>query len=176
MATTLRALRTRGATVRPSARSANTTPLRLVDLDASDVGAAADRAVVWWLVASAITVILTVTIGRPEWIHRLLAPGVDLILTVPFFVLLSGRQIRTELRLRLMNLPLLGALQGVMGWQMVQSGPAGPASVSPSQLVIQLGIALVIFAIAAWTAAELLRRKDDAAPRLMSAFEPMHGD
>lgn len=101
-----------------------------------------------------------------EWTHRMLARGVGLVLAVPFFVLLLRRQIRPDMRLRLMNLPLLAALQGVMGWYMVQSGLAGRTSVSPYRLVAHLAIALVIFAIAIWSAAEVSRRQSsrDAVP------------
>ena len=90
-----------------------------------------------------------------EWTHRMLARAVGLVLTVPFFVLLLRRRIRPGMRLRLMNLPLLAALQGVVGWYMVQSGLAGQASVSPLRLAAHLTIALVILAIAVWSAAEL---------------------
>jgi cytochrome c oxidase assembly protein subunit 15 len=90
-----------------------------------------------------------------EWTHRMLARGVGLVLAVPFFVLLLRRRIRPAMRLRLMNLPLLAALQGGMGWYMVQSGLAGRTSVSPYRLVAHLAVALVIFAIAVWTASEI---------------------
>jgi cytochrome c oxidase assembly protein subunit 15 len=55
---------------------------------------------------------------------------------------------------------LLAALQGVMGWYMVQSGLAGRTSVSPYRLVAHLSLALVVFAIAVWTAAALSRDVD----------------
>ncbi len=90
-----------------------------------------------------------------EWAHRVLARVVGLVLAVPFFVLLVRRRIRPGMRLRLMNLPLLAALQGAMGWYMVQSGLSGRTSVSPYRLVAHLAVALVIFGIAVWTAAEL---------------------
>lgn len=93
-----------------------------------------------------------------EWTHRLVARAVGLLLALPFFVLLLRRRIRPDMRLRLMNLPLLAALQGGMGWYMVQSGLSGRTSVSPYRLVAHLGVALVIFAIAVWTASELARQ------------------
>jgi cytochrome c oxidase assembly protein subunit 15 len=80
-----------------------------------------------------------------EWTHRMLARGVGLVLAIPFFVLLMRRQIRPGMRLRLANLPLLAAMQGGMGWYMVQSGLSGRSSVSPYRLVAHLAIALVIF-------------------------------
>lgn len=92
-----------------------------------------------------------------EWAHRLVARGVGLVIAVPFFVLLLRRRIRPGLRLRLANLPLLTALQGGMGWYMVQSGLSERTDVSAYRLVAHLGLALVIFAIAIWTAAALWR-------------------
>lgn len=98
-----------------------------------------------------------------EWTHRMLARGVGLVLAVPFFILLLRRQVRPGMRLRLMNLPLLAALQGGMGWYMVQSGLSGRTSVSPYRLVAHLAVALVIFAIAVWTASELRMPAIDVA-------------
>ncbi|HEX6314305.1 MAG TPA: COX15/CtaA family protein [Gemmatimonadaceae bacterium] len=128
----------------------------LIDSDLSPVAEAADVAVIRWLMASALAVILTVAVGE-EWWHRLLAHGAGLTLAVPYFVLLLRRQIRPDMRLRLMNLPLLAALQGAMGWYMVQGGVWGRMNVSAHRLAAHLGIALVILGIAAWTAAELSR-------------------
>lgn len=191
----------------------------IAERDYAPVDAAADRAVVRWLLASAIAVALAVAIGgitrltesglsitqwKPvsgvfppsgaaewaeayqrylaipeaqtvhrgitlsefkglfwwEWTHRMLARAVGLVLAVPFFVLLMRRRIRPHMRLRLMNLPLLAAMQGAMGWYMVQSGLSGRTSVSPYRLVAHLAIALVIFGIAIWTAAELTPPRD----------------
>lgn len=92
-----------------------------------------------------------------EWAHRLIARGVGFVIAVPFFVLLLRRRIRPGLRLRLANLPLLTALQGGMGWYMVQSGLTDRTDVSAYRLVAHLGLALVIFAIAVWTASALGR-------------------
>lgn len=92
-----------------------------------------------------------------EWAHRLVARGVGLVIALPYFVLLLRRRIRPGLRLRLANLPLLTALQGGMGWYMVQSGLSERTDVSAYRLVAHLGLALVIFAIAIWTAAALVR-------------------
>ena len=92
-----------------------------------------------------------------EWVHRLLARGVGLVLTLPYFVLLLQGKIRPSLRVRLANLPLLAALQGAMGWYMVRSGLAGRNSVSPYRLVAHLSLALVVFVLAVWTAASLSR-------------------
>lgn len=217
MSTTLTPQPVRPRPVSPSRPAANRQAV--AERDDAPVGATADRAVVRWLMASAIAVALAVAVGgitrltesglsitqwKPvsgifppsgaaqwaeayqrylaipeaqtvhrgitmsefkglfwwEWTHRMLARSVGLVLAVPFFVLLMRRRIRASMRLRLMNLPLLAALQGAMGWYMVQSGLSGRTSVSPYRLVAHLAIALVIFGIAIWTAAELTPPRD----------------
>ena len=216
------------ASLPPQHRSpirSNHTPHRqaVEEKDDAPVSAAADRAVVHWLVACALAVTLAVAVGgitrltesglsitqwKPlsgvlpplrsaewaeayqsylatpeaqtvhqgitmsafkglywwEWTHRMLARGVGLVLAIPFFALLMRRQIRPGMRLRLANLPLLAAMQGGMGWYMVQSGLSGRSSVSPYRLVAHLAIALVIFGVAVWTASELRQ------PRLIGAI------
>ena len=150
--------------------------LTVVASDLAPVSASADRAVFRWLVACAVAVALAGTVGSLtrlpesnlsiadltlisamswEWTHRILAGGVGFVLAVPFFVLLLRRRIRPGMRLRLMNLPLLAALQGGIGWYMVQGALPGRTDVSPYRLGAHLVIALVIFAIAVWTALEL---------------------
>ena len=90
-----------------------------------------------------------------EWIHRLLARLVGLVLAVPYFVFLARRQIRPGLRGRLLLLPVLAAAQGVLGWYMVKSGLQVRQDVSPYRLTAHLGMALLIFVICVWTVLEL---------------------
>jgi cytochrome c oxidase assembly protein subunit 15 len=87
----------------------------------------------------------------------MLARGVGLVLTVPYFVLLLRGRIRASHRLRLANLPILAALQGGLGWYMVSSGLAGRTSVSPYRLTAHLSLALVILGVTLWTTAGLRR-------------------
>lgn len=96
------------------------------------------RALFWW-----------------EWVHRLLARLVGLVLTLPYFVLLTRGRIRRGLRGRLLLLPILVAAQGALGWYMVSSGLAGRESVSPYRLTAHLGMALAIYVICVWSAMEL---------------------
>jgi heme A synthase len=140
----------------PSGRDAPATAQQLIDTDLSPVGEAADVAVLRWLMASALAVVLTIAI-RQEWWHRVLAHAAGFTLAVPYFVLLLRRQIRPNMRLRLMNLPLLAALQGAMGWYMVQDGVWGRMNVSHYRLAVHGAIAAVIFGIAVWTMAGLAR-------------------
>ncbi|MBL8961335.1 MAG: COX15/CtaA family protein [Gemmatimonadetes bacterium] len=118
---------------------------------------AAFKALYWW-----------------EWVHRILARLVGLVIAVPFFVLLMRRQIRPALQLRLANLPILVAAQGVLGWYMVQSGLSGRTDVSPYRLVAHLGVALMIYLIATWTAMTL-RAHTRAVDRLGVAVAVLAG-
>jgi cytochrome c oxidase assembly protein subunit 15 len=95
-----------------------------------------------------------------EWAHRFVARGAGLVIAVPFFWLWWRGRIPRPLLGRLALLPVLVAAQGALGWYMVTSGLSDRTSVSPYRLVAHLGLALVIFAIAVWTAASLGDRAD----------------
>lgn len=90
-----------------------------------------------------------------EWAHRFVARGVGLVIALPFFWLWWRGRIPRPLVPRLALLPVLVAAQGALGWYMVQSGLSVRTSVSPYRLVAHLALALIIFAIAVWTAASL---------------------
>ena len=108
-----------------------------------------------------------------EWVHRLLARVVGLILALPYFVLLAQGRIRAEYRARLLLLPVLAAAQGAMGWYMVKSGLAVRVDVSAYRLTAHLALALIIYLIALWTALDLQPTAADATPapsRLRRAF------
>lgn len=102
-----------------------------------------------------------------EWVHRLLARGVGLVIAVPFFWFWAKGQIPSTLKLRLTSLPILVAAQGALGWYMVSSGLVERTNVSQYRLVAHLGLALVILVVALWTSASLraaMRPADAAAP------------
>ncbi len=90
-----------------------------------------------------------------EWVHRLLARLVGLILAAPYFLLLARDQLRPAHRLRLLLLPVLAAAQGALGWYMVKSGLEIRQDVSPYRLTAHLGMALIIYAVCVWTAHDL---------------------
>jgi cytochrome c oxidase assembly protein subunit 15 len=48
----------------------------------------------------------------------------------------------------------LGALQGLVGWWMVESGLEGRVSVAPERLATHLGLALILYAALIWTGLE----------------------
>ena len=90
-----------------------------------------------------------------EWAHRIAGRLVGLVVLVPFLWFWRRGAIRRESFPRLLSLPLLVGAQGVLGWYMVSSGLAVRTSVSQYRLVAHLSLALLIFAIAVWTAAQL---------------------
>lgn len=90
-----------------------------------------------------------------EWAHRLAARLAGLVIALPFFVLLVRRQLPRALVPRLLLLPILTAAQGALGWYMVSSGLSDRTDVSQYRLVAHLGLALVIYVIAVWTAMTL---------------------
>lgn len=99
-----------------------------------------------------------------EWAHRLVARVVGLVVLVPFLVFWWRRQVPAGLLTRLAALPVLVLAQGALGWYMVRSGLAERTSVSPYRLVAHLSLALLIFAIAAWTASSLGRGRRESSP------------
>jgi cytochrome c oxidase assembly protein subunit 15 len=90
-----------------------------------------------------------------EWAHRFIARIAGLVIAVPFVWLLIRRKLPRHLIPRLLALPILTAAQGALGWYMVSSGLSVRTDVSQYRLVAHLGLALVIYVIAVWTAMSL---------------------
>ncbi len=91
-----------------------------------------------------------------EWGHRLLGRLIGLL----FFAGMAWFWIRGRLdgplKVKLVALFVMGGLQGVLGWYMVQSGLVDRIDVSQYRLTAHLGLAFVILAAMAWVAFELL--------------------
>lgn len=102
-----------------------------------------------------------------EWLHRILARVVGLVLAIPYFVLLARGAIRPGHRARLALLPILALAQGALGWYMVQSGLGTRPTVSAYRLTAHLAMALLIFGICVWTALDLGRDREPLASRPM---------
>lgn len=100
-----------------------------------------------------------------EWVHRLVARGVGLVIALPYLWLLVRGRIPVGKRLVLGTLPVLVAAQGVLGWYMVSSGLSVRTDVSQYRLVAHLLLALVILVVAVWEATTLARARRDAAVR-----------
>src|SRR6185503_18836482 len=91
-----------------------------------------------------------------EYVHRLLGRliGAAFLLPLVWFAL-RGR-ITRALTWRLAVIFGLGALQGALGWYMVQSGMVDDPRVSQYRLTAHLGIAFLIYAAMLWIAFDLL--------------------
>jgi cytochrome c oxidase assembly protein subunit 15 len=90
-----------------------------------------------------------------EWVHRIAARLVGLVIAAPFFWFFAKGQIPPALRARLASLPVLVLAQGALGWYMVSSGLSERVNVSQYRLAAHLGLALVILVVALWTSASL---------------------
>ena len=80
-----------------------------------------------------------------EFGHRLLARSLGLVFALPLAFFWWRGWIPPRLKLPLLGLLGLGALQGWMGWYMVQSGLVDIPRVSPYRLAAHLSLALIIF-------------------------------
>jgi heme a synthase len=94
-----------------------------------------------------------------EYLHRLWARVVGLAIAVPGLLGLALGWFRPPVRGRIVVLGLLTLAQGVLGWYMVASGLSDRTDVSQYRLAAHLSLALVLFMVALWTAADLLGRR-----------------
>ncbi len=92
-----------------------------------------------------------------EYCHRLLGRAIGVAFVVPLLGFIARRRIPAGLAPKLFGIFALGALQGAMGWYMVQSGLVDDPRVSQLRLTAHLGLAFIIFAAMLWTALSLLR-------------------
>ncbi|MFM7622575.1 MAG: COX15/CtaA family protein, partial [Alphaproteobacteria bacterium] len=82
-----------------------------------------------------------------EFIHRVLGRLTGLVVAVPVLFLGIRRLVSPSHFKRLLMLPVLVALQGYMGWYMVQSGLVDRTDVSPYRLMMHLSLALILLAL-----------------------------
>lgn len=92
-----------------------------------------------------------------EYLHRLAGRSIGVIFLVPFLWFLLRQRIDHKLGWKLASLFLLGSMQGIMGWLMVQSGLAEKPDVSQYLLTAHLGLALLIYGLLLWTALGVLQ-------------------
>lgn len=92
-----------------------------------------------------------------EWGHRFLGRFLGLMFLVPFLWFAATGGIKRSEWPGMALLFVLGGLQGVIGWWMVQSGLETRVSVSQYRLAIHLGAALVLLAAILWIALRYLR-------------------
>lgn len=92
-----------------------------------------------------------------EWFHRFWGRLIGIAFLVPFIVFLAQKKFTKDMIRPLVLLFLFGALQGVIGWIMVQSGLSGDAIyVKPTRLALHFVFAMGLIAYALWVGLKLL--------------------
>jgi cytochrome c oxidase assembly protein subunit 15 len=93
-----------------------------------------------------------------EWFHRLWARLIAVAFAIPFVIFIIQKRFKKEMIRPMLILFLLGALQGLVGWIMVQSGleDSELVYVSHYKLAIHFILALVVLCYALWFALKLL--------------------
>jgi heme a synthase len=92
-----------------------------------------------------------------EWTHRLWGRLIGAAFLVPLIWFVLTARLEPRLIPRLIVFLVLGALQGAVGWFMVESGFFPDATaVAPVRLVAHLALALLLYGAVLWTALSLL--------------------
>jgi len=92
-----------------------------------------------------------------EFIHRFWARLMGVFFVVPFIYFLVKKMIDWNLGKKLIIIFILGGLQGLLGWIMVQSGLVDKPWVSPIDLSAHLILALILYCYLFWVALEILQ-------------------
>ena len=100
-----------------------------------------------------------------EYSHRVLGRAIGVVFAVPFLYFLLRRRISWRLAPRLGVMFVLGGLQGLLGWYMVQSGLVDRPDVSAYRLTAHLGLAVLIYGYIFWTALGLLAPQPQPQPQ-----------
>lgn len=97
-----------------------------------------------------------------EWFHRLWARLIGVVFIIPFVIFIIQKRFKSEMIRPLLVLFLLGALQGLVGWIMVQSGleDSELVYVSHYRLAIHFVLALGLLCYTLWFALQLLVPKE----------------
>jgi cytochrome c oxidase assembly protein subunit 15 len=93
-----------------------------------------------------------------EWSHRLLGRLIGLVFALPFAFFWIRGALTPALKVKLVGVLTLGALQGAVGWWMVKSGLVGRIEVAQQRLAIHLLLASLTFAALIWIASSLAPR------------------
>jgi cytochrome c oxidase assembly protein subunit 15 len=100
-----------------------------------------------------------------EWAHRLLGRLIGAVTVVPLAYFWLKRALPPGFKVKLLGVLALGALQGAVGWWMVESGLTERIEVAQERLAIHLTLAAVTFALLVWLAASLSRRNPELSGR-----------
>jgi len=97
-----------------------------------------------------------------EWFHRLWARLIGVVFLIPFIFFIIQKRFKKEMIRPMVILFLLGALQGLVGWIMVQSGleDSELLYVSHYKLAIHFVLALGLLCYTIWFAFDLLIPKE----------------
>ncbi len=93
-----------------------------------------------------------------EWFHRVWARLIGVVFIIPFIIFIIQKRFKKEMIKPMIILFLLGALQGLVGWIMVQSGleDSELLYVSHYKLAIHFILALGLLCYTLWFAFDLL--------------------
>lgn len=94
-----------------------------------------------------------------EYLHRLWGRLIFFVALVPLAWFLWRGHIEKKLIPRMVAVPILVALNGVLGWFMVASGLVDIPRVSPYRLTAHLGLAVAIYAYILWMALNLISER-----------------
>ncbi len=100
-----------------------------------------------------------------EYFHRLWGRLIGLVFIVPFVFFAVRKKITQATGLKFAAIFALGAVQGFIGWFMVQSGLTVRTSVSPYRLALHLVFALAIYALLFWAALDEIPATPSIIPR-----------
>jgi cytochrome c oxidase assembly protein subunit 15 len=97
-----------------------------------------------------------------EWFHRVWARLIGVVFIIPFVIFIIQKRFKKEMIKPLLILFLLGTLQGLVGWIMVQSGleDSELLYVSHYKLAIHFVLALGLLCYTVWFAFDLLIPKE----------------
>ncbi len=100
-----------------------------------------------------------------EWFHRLWARLISVVFIIPFIIFLVQGRFKKEMIKPMIILFILGALQGLVGWIMVQSGleDSQLVYVSHYKLAIHFIFALGLLCYTFWFACSLLVPNNELA-------------
>ena len=96
-----------------------------------------------------------------EYIHRLWGRLIGLVVLLPWLVFYFRKKLSPKLNRRIAILFGLGAVQGFLGWYMVQSGLVDKPYVSHYRLAAHLSLAYVVLGLTFWTILGLRRRGEN---------------
>ncbi len=91
-----------------------------------------------------------------EYAHRMWGRAIALTFLVPFVYFLIRGRLAGTLKAKLIVIFVLGGLQGLLGWYLVESGLADDPDVSPYRLTGHLGAAFLIYGYTLWVALGLI--------------------